>query len=100
MMEDNTKQDPLVSVGVPVYNVEPFIEKCLLSVLNQSYRNIEIVTVDDCGNDKSMEIVYDLQKNHPRGNCIKVIKHQKQLKSWQKRLKGIIQMQFYHLPDV
>lgn len=74
MMEDNTKQDPLVSVGVPVYNVEPFIEKCLLSVLNQSYHNIEIVTVDDCGNDNSMEIVYDLQKNHPRGNCIKVIK--------------------------
>ena len=33
---------PLVSIGIPVYNVEPYIEKCLLSVLNQTYENIEI----------------------------------------------------------
>ena len=71
MMEDNTKQYPLVSVGVPVYNVAPFIEKCLLSVLNQNYRNIEIVAVDDCGNDKSMEIVYELQKIIPVGTALK-----------------------------
>lgn len=71
MMEDNTKQYPLVSVGVPVYNVAPFIEKCLLSAQNQNYRNIEILAVDDCGNDKSMKIVYELQKIIPVGTALK-----------------------------
>jgi glycosyltransferase involved in cell wall biosynthesis len=42
--------DPLVSIGIPVYNVEPYIEKCLLSVLNQTYPNLEILVVDDLGN--------------------------------------------------
>ena len=76
MSEVHTPENnkPLVSIIVPVYNVELFIEKCLLSVLNQKYHNIEIVIVDDCGHDKSMEIVYNLQKNHSRGNCIRVIK--------------------------
>lgn len=66
---------PLVSIGIPVYNVELFIEKCLNSVFNQTYQNIEILTIDDCGNDKSMDIVFDFQRKHPSGEKIKVIKH-------------------------
>lgn len=66
---------PLVSIGIPVYNVEPYIEKCLLSVLNQSYQNLEILVVDDLGKDKSMDIVAKLQQSHPLGNCIKIIRH-------------------------
>ena len=66
---------PLVSIGIPVYNVEPYIEKCLLSVLNQTYENIEILVVDDLGTDNSMQIVADLQSSHPLGHRIKVIKH-------------------------
>ena len=71
---DNSKQHPLVSIGVPVYDVELFIEKCLLSIFNQTYDNLEILIVDDCGHDKSMEIVYGLQKNHHNGNLIRVVK--------------------------
>lgn len=66
---------PLVTIGIPIYNVELFIKKCLLSVFNQTYQNIEILTIDDCGNDKSMDIVYDLMKHHQRGSQIRVIKH-------------------------
>lgn len=66
---------PLVSIGIPVYNVEPYIEKCLLSVLNQTYQNLEILVVDDLGTDKSMDIVAKLQQSHPLGNCIKIIRH-------------------------
>ena len=66
---------PLVSIGIPVYNVEPYIEKCLLSVLNQSYQNIEVLIVDDLGTDNSMQIVDALQQSHPKGYMIKVIKH-------------------------
>lgn len=66
---------PLVTIGIPVYNVEPYIEKCLLSVLNQTYQNLEILVVDDLGTDKSMDIVAELQQSHPLGNCIKIIRH-------------------------
>ena len=67
--------DPLVSIGIPVYNVEPYIEKCLLSVLNQTYPNLEILVVDDLGTDKSMEIVDRLIMSHPKGKQIKIIRH-------------------------
>lgn len=66
---------PLVSIGIPVYNVEPYIEKCLLSVLNQTYQNLEILVVDDLGTDGSMHIVSSLQKSHPAGSRIKIIRH-------------------------
>lgn len=72
---DNNGNIPLVSIGIPVYNVEPYIEKCLLSVLNQTYQNLEILVVDDLGTDKSMVIVAELQQSHPLGNSIKIIRH-------------------------
>lgn len=67
---------PLVSIGIPVYNVEPYIEKCLLSVLNQTYQNLEILVVDDLGTDNSMAKVSDLQRAHSRGHQIRVIRHE------------------------
>ncbi len=79
MMEpisQNTEEKyPLVTIGIPVYNVEPYIEKCLLSVLGQTYQNVEILVIDDLGTDNSMQVVETLQKNHPLGNCIKIIRH-------------------------
>lgn len=48
---------PLVSVVIPVYNVERFINTCLDSVLQQSYENLEVLVVDDGGPDKSISIV-------------------------------------------
>ena len=73
--KDNTS--PLVTIGIPVYNVEPYIEKCLLSVLNQTYTNLEILVVDDLGTDHSMEIVDSLQKSHPHGGLIRIVSHEK-----------------------
>ena len=67
---------PLVSIGIPVYNVELYIEKSLMSVLDQTYENIEILIIDDCGNDHSMQIVSNIQNTHPKGHLIKVIHHQ------------------------
>lgn len=59
-----------LAVIVPIYNVEPYIEQCINSLTTQTMRDIEIICVDDCGTDKSMEIVKRLAKTDER---IKVI---------------------------
>jgi glycosyltransferase involved in cell wall biosynthesis len=66
---------PLVTIGVPVYNVEPYIERCLLSVLNQTYQNLEIIVVDDKGTDNSMQIVENLQQTHSQGHLMRIVHH-------------------------
>ena len=49
----------LASIIIPVYNVEPFLRKCLDSVINQTYENIEILIVDDGSTDQSGKICND-----------------------------------------
>lgn len=70
----NKDRNPLVSVVVPVYNVEKYIAQCLDSIQNQSYKNLEILCVDDCGDDDSVKIVKEYAKSD---NRIKLIKHKK-----------------------
>ena len=65
--------NPLISVIIPVYNVENFLHDCLNSILKQTYTNLEIILVDDGSTDKSGEICDEFAKNDSR---IKVL-HQK-----------------------
>ena len=46
-----------VSVIMPVYNGERYIREAIKSILNQTYKNFELLIIDDCGQDKSMDIV-------------------------------------------
>ena len=55
----------LVSVIIPVYNVEKYIERTLKSVFKQTYSNIEIVLVDDQSIDNTAEIIKRNQETHP-----------------------------------
>lgn len=59
------KSSPLVSVVVPVYNVERYIARCIESILNQTHRNLELILVDDGSPDRSGEICdeYALKDN-------------------------------------
>ena len=49
-------ENELISVIVPVYNVEKYLERCLESIINQTYKNLEIILVDDGSTDSSCEI--------------------------------------------
>jgi len=64
---------PKISVIVPVYNVEPYLKRCLDSIINQSMKEIEILVIDDGSTDKSGEICNEYAKIDDR---IKVT-HQK-----------------------
>ena len=66
-------QSKKVSVIVPIYNVEKYIGKCVDSIRNQDYPNIEIILVDDGSPDKSPQIIDEMASNDDR---IKVI-HEK-----------------------
>lgn len=57
---------PMVSVIMPVYNAERFLEKSLGDILNQTLRDIEIICVDDGSTDRSMEILKTLQSKDSR----------------------------------
>ena len=61
---------PKVSVIIPIYKVEDFISRCVESVLNQSYKNIEIVLVDDGSPDNCPQICDDFSNSYPQ---IKVV---------------------------
>ena len=65
-MSDND----LISIIIPIYNVEKYMEKCLNSVVNQTYNNIEIILIDDGSKDKSREICDNYAK---KDNRIKVV---------------------------
>lgn len=67
------KHKKLISVVVPVYNVEKYIKKCLDSIINQTYKNLEIICVYDDSKDSTVEIAKTYAKKDSR---IKLIKNE------------------------
>lgn len=58
--------DRLISIIIPVYNCEKYLERCINSVLEQSYSNLELILVDDGSTDRSGSICDDYQKKDDR----------------------------------
>ncbi|WP_139493135.1 glycosyltransferase [Campylobacter armoricus] len=48
--------NPLISIIIPIYNVAPYLKECLESVINQTYKHLDIILVDDGSNDESLDI--------------------------------------------
>ncbi len=63
-----------VTVIIPIYNVEEYLSRCLDSVINQTYKNLEIICVNDCSPDNSAKILEDYSK---KDNRIKIINREK-----------------------
>lgn len=78
---------PTVSVIIPIYNAQNYIGRCLDSLINQTFKDIEIICVDDCSPDSSMEIVKEYANKDSR---IKVIKNEKNLRYGKTREKGFL----------
>lgn len=57
---------PKISIIVPVYNVEKYLHKCMDSLVNQTFEEIEIITVNDGSTDSSLEILREYEKQDSR----------------------------------
>lgn len=64
-----------VTIGIAVYNAEQYLPQTMESALNQTFDSINYLIVDDCGNDRSMDHIHTLQKQHPRGKDIRIVRH-------------------------
>ncbi|CEI73873.1 MULTISPECIES: glycosyltransferase family 2 protein [Romboutsia] len=67
--------EPLVSIITPVYNAERFLGDTIKSIQNQTYKNWELVLVDDCSKDKSSDMIKEFQANDDRIRYIKLEKN-------------------------
>lgn len=66
---------PLVSILIPVYNTEEYLPKCLDSIVNQTYSNLQVVIIDDGSKDASLSIAQKYAKQYP---CIEVYHQENQ----------------------
>lgn len=64
------EEKPLVSVLMAVYNGAPYLEEAVQSILNQTYRNIELLVVNDCSQDDSLVILERMQRSDKRVHII------------------------------
>lgn len=70
----NTLARPLISVIVPVYNVEGYLDACLDSIKQQTYQNLQIIVVEDCSTDRSQQVLVP-HLSDPRITCIQHVKN-------------------------
>lgn len=86
-----------ISVIVPIYNTEQYLERCLRSVMKQSFQDIEILCVDDCSPDQSVAIVERLAREDSR---IRLLRHKENLGLGGARNTGIRAAQAPYLASV
>lgn len=78
------KIDNLVSIIVPVYNAEKYILETVQSVINQTYKEYELLLVNDCSTDNSVEIIKSIEDDR-----VKLINLSENVGAWAARNKGL-----------
>ena len=81
--------NPTFSIIIPAYNIEDYIEATLQSVINQSFKDFEIIIIDDCSTDSTKAIIEKIQTNNSN-TSIKIISNKTNLKQGASRNKGIL----------
>ena len=75
---DNTIKTKKVSIIIPIYGVEFFIERCAISLFEQTLDDIEYIFVDDCTMDKSVQILQGVIAKYPqRKDNVFIIRHER-----------------------
>ncbi|MDD6001259.1 MAG: glycosyltransferase [Bacteroidales bacterium] len=86
-----TTHSPLVSVIIPIYGVEKYIERCAISLFEQTLDNIEFIFVNDCTQDNSIQILNKVIEQYPNvSNKITIINHKENLGLPQARRTGLL----------
>ena len=80
-------RNPYISICIPAYNMEKYIESSLLSIINQSFENFEIILVNDNSKDKTIDIVKRLQS---QDNRIKILDHKQNSGVYSSRIEAIL----------
>lgn len=75
-MKYSEEEKPLVSIIMPMYNAETKVEETIESVKRQTFRNWELIIVDDCSKDNSYDLVATISKNDSRIHLYKLDKNQ------------------------
>lgn len=67
----------MISVIIPIYNAELYIEDALNSVFSQTYSDVECILVDDCGSDSSMDIINWMIADSAHKDKVRIIRQEK-----------------------
>ena len=86
-IKNNKNEYPFLSVCICVYNSEKYIKKAILSIINQTYQNFEIIIINDFSNDNSYDIITELKM---LDNRIKIINHINNLGIYHSRVEGVL----------
>ena len=84
-MKMPNKEKPLISVIVPIYKVEKYLNKCVKSIINQTYKNLEIILVDDGSPDNCGKI------------CDKLAERDDRIRILHKKMEGYLQQEMQGL---
>ena len=80
-----------VTVIVPVYNVEKYLIRCLKSLMKQTYKNYEVICINDCSPDNSRDILENYTKKYP--DILRVIENEKNIGQGRSRIRAVRQAQ-------
>ena len=96
ILNDHNKDSSLVSVLIPARNEELNIKRCIYSLIDQSYKNLEIIVLDDDSSDQTFEIVNELSQKF---QSVSLVKGEKKSKGWTGKNWACYQLSYYAKGD-